>query len=287
MIRNPAVAGYFYPAEADELKSMLNSLVVKDKSKEDTLGVISPHAGYIYSGKVAGKLFSRINIPDEVIILSPNHTGWGVPFSLWPSGQWETPLGRVNISESLNNMLKSSYELIEEDTDAHLREHAAEVIIPFLQFLNPNVQISVMVLAPHMASEGKKDLGLALLKDFGTALAEKLKTYSNKVLIVASSDMNHHEPQEVGESKDAKAIAKIKELDEEGLYSEIRKYNITMCGYAPAIAMISACKRMGAKKAELVMYSTSAEASSDYSSVVGYASFMIKSTEAALLNKFL
>lgn len=137
MKRIPAVAGSFYPAKKPEFEKMLGNFIKKVQEKENAIGVVSPHAGYIYSGAVTGEVFSRIYIPDEVIILCPNHTGYGKPFSLWPDGLWLTPLGEVKLSVELTNLIKNCYNLIEEDTEAHLREHSAEVQIPFLQYLKP------------------------------------------------------------------------------------------------------------------------------------------------------
>ena len=277
MNREQAVAGYFYPEKKDMLTDTIRNFIKSNVKKEDALGVLSPHAGYVYSGAVAGEVYSRVNIPDEVIILCPNHTGMGVPFSLWSGGSWHTPLGDVKVSEKLCKMIKSSYELIEDDEDAHIREHAAEVQLPFLQYLNPNVAIAVVVLAPDMVAKRKEDdLPLKMLQQFGSSLGKRIKDYGKKVLLVASSDMNHYESHDIAKEKDAKAIREIEKLDEAGLYNVINKYGITMCGYAPAIAMLAACKVLGAKNAELVRYSTSGETSGDYNSVVGYAGILIK-----------
>jgi hypothetical protein len=274
MERKPAVAGFFYPDGKTELLSMLENFVPKKEKKTTAIGIVSPHAGYIYSGNVAGAVFSEITPPQEAIILSPNHTGMGRPFSLYPGGSfWSTPLGKVEISGELTALIKNSYELVDEDTSAHHREHAAEVQLPFLQYINPKVKVACVVISPYSTASKNQ---LKLLQEFGLSLGEAIKKYDKRPLIIASSDMTHYESLESAKDKDFKAIKEIQSLNEEGLFEVINKYDISMCGYAPTIVMIKACKVLGAKQARLIKYATSGEVSGDFDHVVGYAGIVIE-----------
>lgn len=266
MIREPAVAGSFYPGTQAKLKAVLDNFIKKDQKKYDAYGVVSPHAGYIYSGAVAGEVFSSVNLPEDIVIIAPNHTGLGELFSLWPRGEWQTPLGAVDINQELNNLIKKHASMVTEDTKAHLQEHSAEVQVPFLQYFKDNIKIVVMVIASHSLKE---------LKLFGTNLAQAIKEFGKPVLIVASSDMTHYESHNVAKEKDQKAIDKMVALDEDGLYQVVNKYQISMCGYAPTISMLTAAKQLGAQKGHLIRYMTSGETSGDYNQVVGYAGLVV------------
>ncbi|MEK7449790.1 MAG: AmmeMemoRadiSam system protein B [Planctomycetota bacterium] len=266
MDREPAVAGSFYPGRQSVLKNDLKKLTHKVEKKYDALGVISPHAGYMYSGWVAGEVFSSINIPERVVILAPNHTGRGELFSLWPDGKWMTPLGEVVIDKELGDAIKKSARMVDEDIQSHLEEHSAEVQLPFLQYLKPHFQMAVIVIASNCLDD---------LKLFGQNLGEALKSYGQKILIIASSDMTHYESHQSAGQKDKKAIEKILRLDEDGLYETVRKNDISMCGVGPAIAMLSAVKVLGAQSAKLLKYQTSGEISGDFERVVGYAGLVV------------
>lgn len=274
MIRNAIVAGTFYPGTKSALSSEIKKLLSSCADKTDALGVVAPHAGYMYSGKVAGAVYGGIAIPDEVLILCPNHTGLGVPLSLWPDGAWETPLGRVEVDERLNTLIGDAVEEVEEDTLAHLQEHSAEVQIPFLQYCLENVKISVIVVAPFGAMGGTHEC--ERLVSFGRTVGQALKNYGSKVLVVASSDMTHYESRESVEAKDGRAIGCIERLDPEGLFAVVKRERITMCGYAPTVIMLSACRELGASGARLAKYATSGEASGDYERVVGYAGMIVR-----------
>ena len=267
MIRKPVVAGQFYPDDAKELKSQLNDLIEKDCEKGDVLGVVSPHAGYIYSGRVAGSLFSRINVPETVVILTPNHTGLGAPYSIWPDGYWETPLGKVKVDEDLVNELAASCRLLTMDYDAHISEHSGEVILPFLQYINPAIKIVVIVIWSAYLNE---------LKELGESIAKVLGNSWPNALVVASSDMTHMESEESANLKDKTAIKEIIALNEDGLYKKVKDMHITMCGVYPTISMLACSKKRGAVSSHLVKYETSGKTSGDYSSVVGYAGVIVK-----------
>ena len=262
MIRNPIVAGQFYPASASELKAMIEGLV-----REEVIGLVSPHAGYIFSGSVAGATISRIKFKDTFIIMGPNHTGSGKPLSIMTEGVWKTPLGEVEIDSELAKQILATSKNLQEDKTAHLYEHSIEVQLPFLQYFKPDFKLVPIVLAYA---------GGAIYKEIGKEIAKAIKELNKKVVIIASSDMTHYEPQESAQRKDAQAIEAILDLNEDELLERVQELNITMCGYAPAVSLIVAAKELGATGAELVKYQTSGDTTGDYSSVVGYAGIIIK-----------
>jgi hypothetical protein len=213
----------------------------------------------MYSGHVAGAVFSRLEIPQTIILLCPNHTGRGAPLAINSQGAWQTPLGPVSIDQSLAERLKTQFPLLTEDTEAHRSEHSAEVELPFLQVLRPDVKIVPIAI-------GTKQL--EILQALGNAIAE------SDTLIIASSDMNHYENDAITRIKDHKAIEKILGLDSNGLYEVVRKEKITMCGIGPTVVMLTAAKK--AESAELVKYATSGDISQDRNMVVGYAGIVVK-----------
>jgi AmmeMemoRadiSam system protein B/AmmeMemoRadiSam system protein A len=266
MIRKPAVAGSFYPGSKKELEDMVATMVNERAPKEQVIGLICPHAGYIYSGAVAGASISRIQFTDTFIIMGPNHTGLGKPFSIMTSGTWETPLGKVEIDAELAEKLTGNSAYLERDAEAHLREHSIEVQLPFLQHFKKDVKI-VPIVFSHTSGN--------MYKEIGMEIAEVLGRLGRDVVIIASSDMTHYEPEAQTKRKDHSAIEAILRLDSDELLERIAAQNITMCGYAPVVALVSAAKAMGAGSAKLVRYQTSGETSGDYSSVVGYAGLII------------
>jgi AmmeMemoRadiSam system protein B/AmmeMemoRadiSam system protein A len=267
MIRQAAVAGQFYPGSAERLKEMIAGMVDEASAKEEIIGLISPHAGYIYSGPVAGATISRVKFKDTFIIMGPNHTGLGKPFSIMTEGTWWTPLGEVRIDSELGKRILAASKYLEEDDGAHRFEHSVEVQLPFLQYFSSNFGLVPIVLS-HASG--------AIYKDIGREIAAAVKDLKREVVIIASSDMTHYEPQESANRKDKYAIEAILQLDEDELLRRLEELNITMCGYAPAISLIMAAKELGAGKAELVKYQTSGDTTGDYSSVVGYAGIVIK-----------
>jgi AmmeMemoRadiSam system protein B len=265
--RNPVVAGQFYPASASELKRMLKGLVAEKAKRQEAIGLISPHAGYVYSGPVAGATISRIKFKDTFIIMGPNHTGSGRPFSIMTEGIWKTPLGEVEIDSGLGKQILASSKYLEEDSLAHLGEHSIEVQLPFLQYFNADFKLVPIVLA---------HAGGAIYKEIGRALAKGIKESGGKAVIIASSDMTHYESQASAQRKDTQAIEAILKLDADELLKRVEELNISMCGYGPAVSLIVAARELGAKSAELVKYQTSGDTTGDYSSVVGYAGIIIK-----------
>jgi AmmeMemoRadiSam system protein B len=267
MERHAVVAGSFYPGSADELTGMIEKFIGSDTQKNDCVAVVSPHAGYIYSGRVAGATFSKVNVPGRVIVLAPNHTGIGRMVSLYPGEAWHTPLGRVAVDMDLNSLLLQGCDFLDEDEQAHTREHSAEVQVPFLQHLRPDLKISVIVIATQ---------DFDMLSTLGMAVAGAVRSAGEKVLIVASSDMTHFESQEVAGEQDRLAISKIEAMDPKGLLDTVISNGITMCGVASVTTMLVAAKELGAKSAKLVMYETSGDVTGDTSSVVGYAGMIIE-----------
>ncbi len=266
MVRNPAVAGQFYPASPAVLEKEVSSYI-KEAKKENALGIISPHAGYIYSGKVAGSVYSRINIPRDVIIIGPNHTGLGQSEAIMGSGTWHMPGGDVEINSELSGAMIEGSKYLKDDPLAHLREHSLEVQIPFIQHFRKDIRIAPIAMM-------SMDYNICL--DIGHAIAMSIKGFKEPVLIVASSDMTHYESDSSAREKDKKAIDRIVAMDPEGLLKTVRENRITMCGVIPATIMLIACKELGAKEARLVDYATSGETSGDYDQVVGYAGMIIK-----------
>lgn len=267
MIRNPIVAGQFYPGSPSALEAQIEGFIDEQAPKEEVIGLISPHAGYMYSGPVAGAVISRVKFKDTFVIMGPNHTGMGQRFSIMTEGTWRTPLGDVEIDSELAARILVGSSHLKEDEAAHIQEHSIEVQIPFLQYFNRDVKIVPIVLAP---ADG------ATYKEIGHAIATAIKDLNKEVVIMASSDMTHYEPQESANRKDKQAIEAILELNEDELLKRVEELRITMCGYAPAVSLLCACKELGAGEAELVKYQTSGDVIGDYSSVVGYAGIIIK-----------
>jgi MEMO1 family protein len=266
MVREPAVAGKFYPADPKNLRADVDTYLSPPCQRVAGIGCIAPHAGYMYSGAVAGAVFSAVEIPALCIVLCPNHTGRGHPLSIMKEGTWRTPLGDVSIDSELAVALLRSYPALTDDSDAHQFEHAIEVELPFLQAIRPQVRI-----VPIAVGTGR----LMLLDQLGQAMATVVQTCAEPVLIIASSDMNHYEDDASTRVKDHKAIEKILALDPQGLYDTIMTESISMCGFGPAVAMLTAAKLLGASKAQLVQYATSGDVSGDKDRVVGYAGIVI------------
>lgn len=267
MVRKPTQAGRFYMKDPEALREQVERYLRSDIEREDVLGIVVPHAGYFYSGKVAGAVYSKINLPDTIIIIGPNHTGIGAEISIMAEGEWEMPNGRVEIDSSLaKELLSEAGDLAQEDEQAHLPEHSLEVQLPFIQYFKTDFTIVPICMRDHRVTT---------CRELGKAIAKVIKS-KTPCLIVASSDMTHYESQKDAERKDKLAIDKILKLDPENLLQTVMENDISMCGPGPTATMIFACKELGAKKSELVLYNTSAEASGDYSAVVGYAGIVVK-----------
>ena len=267
MHRLPTVAGQFYPAQPQLLTRELERYLEKEVPQQTAVGCVVPHAGVMYSGHVAGAVYARLELPPSVVILGPNHHGVGAPLAIMSEGEWETPLGVVSIDAALVAALKDACPALEDDAGAHRAEHSLEVQVPFLQLLKPDLRI-----VPIALGAGSYDP----LHELGEALASVLATASPRPLLIASTDLNHYEPESIGRVKDRKAIDAILALDPRGLYDTVRRERITMCGYGPTVAMLTAARALGAQEAELIRYATSGDVTGDRSYVVGYAGIIVR-----------
>lgn len=238
-----------------------------DGERRRALGIIVPHAGFIYSGRVAGEVYRRIIPPQTAILIGPNHHGSGASAAITADGEWETPLGAVQVDSALASALKAESPEIQTDDQAHRPEHSLEVQVPFLQILNREVRIVPLILSIS---------SFPVLAKIGGQIASAVRKAGGQPLIIASSDMNHYESHEATLRKDLYAIDAILALDAKGLWEAVRNYDISMCGYMPAIVMIEAAKQLGATRAELVAHTTSAETSGDRSTTVGYAGIIVE-----------
>lgn len=267
-IRQPVVAGQFYEGTEKALLGQLRALCGKESKRERAIGVVSPHAGYVYSGAVAACVFSSIEPADSYVMIGPNHTGLGGPFGLSGAESWRTPLGDVRVDRDLAELIKSDCRLVKYDDLSHAHEHSVEVQLPVMQYLLKDFKI-----VPITVAGGDLDT----LRELGESIARSIKRISGgrSVTMVASSDMTHYETQESARRKDSAAIKAIVAMDEARLLDVVAGLDISMCGYAPCAMMLSAAKRLGAARARLLDYRTSAEASGDYSSVVGYAGVIV------------
>lgn len=266
LVRPPAVAGRFYPRTPDALLDDLRSYLSPPAVSIPALGCVVPHAGYVYSGYVAGAVYARLEIPERCILLCPNHTGLGPPLSIMAQGVWETPLGRVAIDHELAAALIAQFPLLVDDADAHRHEHAIEVQLPFLQAKRAHLSFVPIAIGTRQYDT---------LAALGDAIGEIVAASPEPILVLASSDMNHFESDSITRVKDQHAIERILALDARGLNDVVVAENISMCGYGPTIAMLTAARRTGATSAELIKYATSADISGERDRVVGYAGIVI------------
>lgn len=266
MIRPPAVAGRFYSADPKHLAHDVDQFVEKVAEKIPALGCVVPHAGYIYSGHVAGAVYSTVRIPERCILIGPRHYPRGESMAILTEGSWQTPMGNAQIDSGLAQALVQACPRLREDAVAHQAEHSLEVQLPFLQRLVPDFQFVPIVLGTDR---------YPVLEELGLAVAEVIRAQQGPVLVVASSDMNHYEKDSTTRVKDHRAIIQIVELNPRGLYDTVRSEGITMCGYAAAVVMLVAVLHLGAKKARLIRYATSGDISGDREQVVGYAGIAV------------
>ena len=260
------MAGRFYDEDPEMLERHVQALLPVGAARSSAIGAIVPHAGYIYSGPVAGAVYARLLLPRPVVILCPNHTGRGAPAALDPSAAWRTPLGDVPLARRLADRLLELAASVEEDSEAHRREHSLEVQLPFVKVLRPDAELVPVSLG---------ETSLPLCREVGEALARLIREEEEPPILLASSDMNHFEPREVGRAKDDLALARIEALDPEGLFRTVRAESITMCGFLPATALLFAARALGAARAEVVSRRDSGDETGDTSSVVGYAGVVV------------
>jgi AmmeMemoRadiSam system protein B len=261
------VAGRFYPESPEDLRAAVDSYCSPKRNLIPAIGCVVPHAGYIYSGPVAGAVYAGLEIPQSCIVLCPNHTGKGPPLSIMSRGGWETPLGVASIDSALAEALRGKFPMLTEDTEAHRSEHAIEVQLPFLQVRRRDFRFVPVVLGTNR---------FEILETLGNAIGELLAAAGKPVLVIASSDMNHYENDAVTRIKDHKAIDQILALDPHGLFDVVMREKISMCGFGPTVAMLIAARHLGAPKAELIRYATSGDVSGDRETVVGYAGMVVR-----------
>ncbi len=265
MIREPIVSGKFYPSDPEVLKTSISSFL-REKQRKNVKGAVSPHAGYTFSGAVAGEVFSAVNIPDSIIVIGPNHQGLGGFFSLSGADSWKTPLGEIEVDKKLTDKILKYTPFIKIDDTSHMYEHSIEVQLPFIQYLNPSAKI-----VPISVMGYNYDEVVTVSKGISKAIEE----YDEKVLVIASSDFSHYVPHEIAKKEDKLAIDKILKLDSGALWKTVKERHISMCGMAPVVMMIEITKNLGATQGELLKYRTSGEVSGDYESVVGYSAIII------------
>jgi AmmeMemoRadiSam system protein B len=265
--RSPAVAGQFYYSDPSKLGEQVEQYVNKKTRKERVIGMVSPHAGLIYSGPVAGAVYSAIDIPDTFVMVGPNHTGLGAPVSLMEAGEWEIPTGSFSIDEKISYKIAMGVPFVTKDAKAHMFEHSLEVQLPFISFFSKRAKIVPVIMLSASLEECRL---------LGEGIAKAVKAVDYPVVIVASSDMSHYVTDNVARQKDGKAIDRILSLDPAGLYEIVARERISMCGYLPVTTLLFAAKSLGAQSARLVKYSTSAEVSGDYERVVGYAGIVLR-----------
>jgi len=269
-LRPAAVAGTFYPAQPERLARLVQDLLGEPPAERRTVrAAVVPHAGLVYSGACAGRVFGAIVIPPIVVVLAPNHTGelrarGGA--SAWARGAFDTPLGPVPVAEEFVARLLARCPLVEHDPAAHAGEHAIEVELPFVKTLAPEAALAPLVLAWDDWPSCRK---------LAAALADTVRATAQSVLLVASSDMTHYEPAAVCQRKDRLALEAIERLDGAELLATCRRERITMCGRAPAATVVEAARLLGAAGAEVVDYRNSGWVTGDESSVVAYAGVVI------------
>jgi MEMO1 family protein len=267
MKRKAFVAGQFYPGNEERLRRSIEEISGPPVTPKKAIAVVTPHAGYVYSGPVAGAVFSSTIVPGTVVILGPGHREIGSIFAIQVRGGWLTPLGESRIEEQLASRIMKRCAFVEEDEQAHLGEHSLEVQLPFIQYYRKDAAI-VPICVSHEAGYGQ-------LEALGRALAEAIRESGRETLIVASTDMSHYVSQKMAEKKDMMAIRKVLDLDPAGLFKTVTEERISMCGYQPTSAALVAAIELGASGAELVRYQTSGKTTGDYAQVVGYAGIRV------------
>jgi AmmeMemoRadiSam system protein B len=267
MIRLPAVAGRFYPDDPGRLCAAVDSFLAGGGEKKiRARACLVPHAGYVYSGHVAGEVYRHIEIPARVILLGPRHFPRGAPLAILSDGAWKTPLGMAPIDHLLAEKIVRAFPPLREDAVAHSTEHSLEVQLPFLQRLVSSFAFVPIVIGPAQWGH---------LEALGHALAGVIAAEREPVLLIASSDMNHYESDAITRVKDHKAIDQILALEPRKLFDTVRDEKISMCGYAAAVAALIAAHELGASNGELICYATSGEVNGDMREVVGYAGIVI------------
>ncbi|TVM18963.1 AmmeMemoRadiSam system protein B [Oceanidesulfovibrio indonesiensis] len=273
MDRKPIVAGRFYDDDPRRLYAQVDSYLdaAGPMETERTLLAMAPHAGYVYSGRVAGMTLGRANLASTLVLLGPNHTGNGLPMAVWPRGKWLVPGGGIAVDEKLAAAILGVDPHFQDDRAAHLYEHSLEVMAPFLKALGERRGTDYSIV-PIAVAETRFDA----LQDAGRALGRLLQSWDTPVSILVSSDMSHYVSRERAETLDRMALDAVQALDARALFETVRSRGITMCGVYPMSLGLTAAAEMGAKQAEIVEYATSGDVSGDYEQVVGYAGVIVR-----------
>lgn len=264
MLRLPAVSGRFYPSDPPELTALVRKYASAGdaKTKRKVRACLVPHAGYTYSGHVAGAVFAQIEFPRKIIVLGVRHTPRGEAAAILSEGSWRTPLGDAPIDSALAEKIRGACPLLEEDAVAHSGEHSLEVQLPFLQVLNPGFSFVPVALGTiHFPS----------LVALGEGLGRVLREEHENVLLLTSSDLNHYDDDATTRRKDGMAIERLLAFDSQGLYDVCRNEEISMCGLGPAVTLLTALNSLSEARSELIKYATSADAFGDRETTVGYA----------------
>jgi hypothetical protein len=272
MIREPAVSGSFYSDAPDRLAGEVARYTDPAAVPEPAVALVSPHAGLMYSGHVAGAVYARAALPPTVILLGPNHNGVGPPVSVYREGTWLIPGWSVDVDHELADAILERYPKARADTSAHQHEHCLEVQLPFLRRANSTIRIVPIVLG-HQPDEAYDELGQCLAQ----ILTERRRDNpATTPLLISSTDMSHYETDSATRIKDGYAIDAIRRLDPAGLGEAVRTHGITMCGYAPTVTVLHAARALGATTAALIRYATSGDITGDRTRVVGYAGLIIR-----------
>jgi AmmeMemoRadiSam system protein B len=266
MLRPPAVSGQFYQATGPRLQQQVDQYIQKEQARDAAVGIMVPHAGLVYSGAVAGAVYSSLVMPKTFVMLGPNHTGIGHPISIMDDGEWEVPNGKLRIDRKLAFRILQHAPGAERDAKAHTFEHSLEVQLPFIAYFSTD--IAIVPIAILSASFDQ-------CTELAEGIVKAVQGIDYPVTILASSDMSHYLPDRTARQKDNIALERLLGLDPRGLYDTVIRERITMCGYLPATVMLIAAKMLGARTARLVRYMTSGDVSGDYDSVVGYAGIVL------------
>jgi len=270
IIRNAVVAGHFYPGTVDKLREQIQQFVpASEVYPETVLGVITPHSGYDWCGKVLVETYRKVETPDDYIILGPKHAQKTGQASIFPRGIWNTPLGQLEVNQKLVQDIKASMKNVSEDPQPHEQEHSIEVQLPVIQYFAKKNFKFVPILLPTRVN-------ISLCEELSKAIIRSIHSFDRKVVIVATTDLSQDLSQEMANRKDQKVINDIAHLEMEELTRGIRRFGLSYCGMNGVMTMLFAAKELGASNAELVKYMTSGDTTGDYSQVNGYAGMLIK-----------
>lgn len=264
-MRRPAVADQFYPGNREELEQTLDNLLPRERSPQKALAVVCPHAGYIYSGALAAKTLSKVEIPPTVMLLGPNHHGLGPTVSL-STKTWQMAQGNISVNQRVVTLLQKNCPLVDLDESGHLHEHCIEVQLPFLQRLQPKLTIVPLVLSR---------LSYPDCINLAKGLVQSIQESGQEVLLLASTDMNHYESRQQGGAKDQLALDQLKQFDAKGLYDTVISHRISMCGFIAVVICMLASRGLGGERVEIVGHTDSGELTGDTFQVVGYAGAII------------